>query len=200
PKLTLNSFIVATFVGSICILLFSFVGIYAKMEGMQGQAPVEVSKALGFGMTLLMNFIMITSAASTLDSTFNSFSKLLLVDVGQTQKLSVRKGRITMVIVAVAGTLPIFFSPEILSATTVSGTMVIGLTPVFLFWKVKAPALSFIASVLTGVFIGGCFAAGIIPENWYFFDGKYGDLLSVNIVGVILCLLAFWVPALIKKT
>ncbi|MCI5080166.1 MAG: sodium:solute symporter, partial [Saprospiraceae bacterium] len=32
PKLTLNSFIVATFVGSICILLFSFVGIYAKME------------------------------------------------------------------------------------------------------------------------------------------------------------------------
>ncbi len=200
PKLTLNSFIVATFVGSICILLFSFVGIYAKMEGMQGQAPVEVSKALGFGMTLLMNFIMITSAASTLDSTFNSFSKLLLVDVGQTQQLSVRKGRITMVIVAVAGTLPIFFSPEILSATTVSGTMVIGLTPVFLFWKVKAPALSFIASVLTGVFVGGCFAAGIIPENWYFFDGKYGDLLSVNIVGVILCLLAFWAPALIKKT
>ncbi len=47
PKMTLKSFIVATFVGAACILLFSFVGIYAKMQGMEGQAAVEVSKSIG---------------------------------------------------------------------------------------------------------------------------------------------------------
>jgi Na+/pantothenate symporter len=199
PKLTLRSFILATVIGSICILLFSFVGIYAQMEGMQGQAPVEVSKALGVGMMLMMNFIMITSAASTLDSTFTSFSKLLLVDLGKAKQLTIRKGRITMIIVAIAGTLPIFFSPEILSATTVSGTMIIGLTPIFLFWKTKAPESSFLLSVGIGILIGVLFAAGLIPEDWYFFEGKYGDLLSVNIVGVLLCTLVFWLPILINR-
>jgi hypothetical protein len=150
-------------------------------------------------MMLMMNFIMITSAASTLDSTFTSFSKLLLVDLGKAKQLTIRKGRITMIIVAIAGTLPIFFSPEILSATTVSGTMIIGLTPIFLFWKTKAPESSFLLSVGIGILIGVLFAAGLIPEDWYFFEGKYGDLLSVNIVGVLLCTLVFWLPILINR-
>ena len=199
PKLTLRSFILATVIGSICILLFSFVGIYAQLEGLQGQAPVAVSKALGLGMMLMMNFIMITSAASTLDSTFTSFSKLILIDLGKAQALTIRKGRITMIIVAIAGTLPIFFSPEILSATTISGTMVIGLTPIFIFWKIKAPESSFLWSVSISIIIGILFTAGLIPESWYFFEGKYGDLLSVNIIGVLLCTLVFWLPILMTR-
>ena len=104
-----------------------------------------------------------------------------------------------MIIVAIAGTLPIFFSPEILSATTISGTMVIGLTPIFLFWKIKAPESSFLWSVSISIIIGLLFTAGLIPESWYFFEGKYGDLLSVNIIGVLLCTLVFWLPILMTR-
>ena len=68
--------------GFICILLFSVVGIYGRSVGVSGQAPVEVAKLLGGPILLVMNFIMITSAASTLDSTFTSFSKLAVVDLG----------------------------------------------------------------------------------------------------------------------
>lgn len=198
PKTTLKSFIVATFVGAACILLFSFVGIYARMEGMEGQAAVEVSKVLGVGMMLMMNFIMITSAASTLDSTFNSFSKLIVVDLGRPEKITVQRGRIAMIAVTILGTLPVFFSPEILSATTISGTMVIGLSPVFLFWNAKVPKISFHLAIGVGVFLGILLAGGWFPQNWIFFDGKYGDLLSVNLIGMIACFVVFWLPVLFR--
>lgn len=194
PKMTLRSFIVATFVGAACILLFSFVGIYARMQGMEGEAAVEVSKALGVGMMLVMNFIMITSAASTLDSTFNSFSKMLVIDLGNPVTATVRKGRIAMIIATIAGTIPVFFNPEILSATTISGTMVIGLSPVFLFWKAKIPPLSFYLSVGLGISLGLLLAFNALPSGWVFFDGKYGDLLSVNLIGMLACFVVFWLP------
>jgi hypothetical protein len=187
PKTTLYSFLLATGIGFLCILLFSFVGIYARFEGMEGQAPVVVSQSLGAGMMLLMNFIMVTSAASTLDSSFSSFSKLLVVDLGKRQKVSVSRGRIAMVLVAVAGTIPVFLSPEILSATTVSGTMVIGLAPVFLFWKWKVPKIAFFLSVGFGIFAGLLLAAGWVPPVLVFFEGPYGDLLSVNLWGSAGC-------------
>jgi len=192
PKATLKSYIIAAFVGAICILLFSFVGIYAQMENLSGQAPVEVSKLLGVAMMLIMNFIMVTSAASTLDSTFNSFSKMLVVDLGNKKNITVKRGRIAMILTAVVGTLPIFFSPEILSATTISGTMVIGLAPIFIFWNANVGKLSFHLCVGTGVLFGALLAFGVFPDSLIFFDGKYGDLLSVNILGMIACLLMFW--------
>jgi len=82
PKTTLKAFLWAAPIGFICILLFSVVGIYGGMVGVEGQAPVEVAKLLGGPILLVMNFIMITSAASTLDSTFTSFAKLAVVDMG----------------------------------------------------------------------------------------------------------------------
>lgn len=193
PKATLHSFLWAGLIGALCILLFSFVGIFAQMNGLSGQAPVEVSKLLGLAMMLLMNFIMITSAASTLDSTFASFSKLVVLDLSDPATASVRKGRLTMVIVTIAGTLPIFFNPEILSATTISGTMVIGLAPVFIFWNRKMPVASFHLSVGAGLVAGIWLIIGL-PESWVFFDGKYGDYLSINIIGSLLCLLLFFLP------
>ena len=86
PKLTLKSFLWATVIGFACIFLFSIVGIHAKVLGLSGQAPVAVGKLLGTGLMLLMNFIMITSAASTLDSAFMSGSKLLVEDLGSPQQ------------------------------------------------------------------------------------------------------------------
>ena len=64
PKLTLESFFWASLIGIVCIVLFSWIGIYAQFKGLEGQATVEVSKSMGVGRMLLMNVIMITSATS----------------------------------------------------------------------------------------------------------------------------------------
>ena len=191
PKTTLRSFIWATLIGGTCVLLFSFVGIYAQTQGMQGQASVEVSKTLGFAMALLMNFIMVTSAASTLDSAFASFSKLVVIDLGNGQAVSVSRGRLAMVVLTIIGTIPVFLGPEILSATTISGTMVLGLAPVFICWQWKVPKLFFHISVGIGIILGIALAVGIWPQSWQFSDGKYADLLAVNALGTILCFIVF---------
>tara|TARA_R110002049_G_scaffold73909_2_gene190886 strand:- start:272 stop:1606 length:1335 start_codon:yes stop_codon:yes gene_type:complete len=197
PKVTRKSFLWAALLGAICIILFSVIGVYAQSQGMQGQAAVEVGKALGVVILLVINFIMITSAASTLDSTFSSFSKLIAVDLNLGKSVSF--GRITMIIVAVLGTLPVFLGAEILSATTISGTMVIGLTPVFIFWNVKVPNSSFYASVFCGLFFGILLVFNWFPETLIFTKGKYADLLWVNLWGILSCIILYFIPKWIKK-
>ena len=199
PRVTLRSFIVATFIGMLCIVLFSFVGIYAQFRGMEGQAAVEVSRSLGLVMALIMNFIMVTSAASTLDSTFSSFAKLVVVDLGQAQKITVRRGRLAMILLTMVGTIPVFLGPTILSATTISGTMVLGLAPVFLFWKKEFPALSFHLSVGVGLLMGIIYAVGRVPDSWIWFEGKYAALLAVNIIGTILSFSLFYLGRFLAK-
>jgi len=193
-KTTLWSFILAGIIGAICIFLFSFLGIYGKAIGLETNSLVKIASVFGPVLLILLNFIMIVSAASTLDSTFASFSKLAAIDL----KLgsSVRFGRLTMIFVAIAGTIPVFFNPAILSATTISGTMVIGLTPVFLFWWIKAPPISFYLSVLTGITIGLLFTFNLIPKQFIFTDGPYNSLLWSNVFGVMLCVLVYFMPVL----
>jgi len=197
PKVTRKSFIWASFFGALLIVLFSLIGVYAKSQGMQGQAAVEVGKAFGVVILLVINFIMITSAASTLDSTFSSSSKLLAVDLKMGKNL--KFGRLVMVIVAVLGTIPIFLNAEILSATTVSGTMVIGLTPIFLFWNVKVPKISFYLSVFCGLLFGFLLIFNLFPEALIFTKGKYADLLWVNLWGILSCITLYLAPTWIKK-
>jgi len=199
-KTTLKSFLWAGLIGGICIVLFSWVGIYGKLNGLTGEAPVQVAKLLGVTMMLMINFIMITSAASTLDSTFASFSKLAVLDLKLIKNPSVSKGRVIMAVLTLIGTLPIFMNPEILSATTVSGTMVIGLAPIFLFWKLKAPPLSFYLSIGMGLLFGFALVFKLTPEGWFFTSGKYADLLTVNIIGTIACFVVYFIPFLLKKS
>lgn len=187
PKTTLKAFIAAGFIGFICIVLFSFIGVHAKLIGVEGQAAVEVSKLLGVGLMLMMNFIMITSAASTLDSAFISGSKLLVKDIRLTNTISVSNGRLAMTAFALLGTIPVFLNPTILSATTISGTMVLGLAPIFLFWRKATTPIAFYLSMGVGLILGILLATGTYPTSFVFFDGKYGDLLSSNIIGTVLC-------------
>lgn len=194
-KTTRTSYLWAAVMGALCIIFFSFVGIYGQMEGVTGQAPVEVAKLFGIPMMLLMNFIMITSAASTLDSTFSSFSKLVHLDL-KLAKTSLTGGRISMIVIALIGTIPVFFNPEIISATTVSGTMVIGLAPVFLFWNYKVPAVSFYLSVVGGFLFALLCLFFPLPDYLLFSEGKYADLLAVNCYGTVLCFFLFLCPKL----
>ncbi len=199
PKVTRKSYIWATVVGFLSIFLFSLIGIFAKFKGLQGQATVEVSKLLGVAVMLMMNLIMITSASSAIDSTFSSFSKLVVIDLDKQPVKSIGKGRLAMILVATLGTIPVFLDADILSATTISGTMVIGLAPVFLFWNKQMPKISFQLSVWTGVAVGVLLASGKTPNALIWFNGKYGDLLSLNLVGSILCFSLFFLPLLFKK-
>jgi Na+/proline symporter len=197
PKITRQSFLWASLFGSICIVLFSIIGVYAKSKGMTGDAAFEVGKAFGVVLLLIINFIMITSAASTLDSTFSSFSKLIAIDLkfGKTVSL----GRIAMIAVALLGTIPIFLNAEILSATTISGTMVIGLTPVFLFWNMKVPKISFYLSVICGIVFGLMLVFELLPKSLILTEGKYADLLWVNIWGIFSCIIVYCLPKWIRK-
>ena len=209
PKTTLKAFLWAAPIGFVCILLFSVVGVYGQTVGVSGQAPVEVGKLLGGPILLVINFIMVTSAASTLDSTFTSFAKLSVVDLGAKTRVrakvqgvdsqsisyfskspnepSVRHGRLAMIAITLLGTLPVFLNPAILSATTVSGAMVAGLAPVFCLWSVKAPPLSFWLSVGFGLLCGFALVFGWWPESLVFTEGVYAELLGVTIVEVIGC-------------
>ncbi len=197
PKVTRKSFLWASLLGAICIVLFSIIGVYAQTQGFKGQAAVEVGKAFGVMVLLVINFIMITSAASTLDSTFSSFSKLLAVDLGLGKSLSF--GRLAMVAIALLGTIPIFFNAEILSATTISGTMVIGLTPIFLFWNYKVPKISFYLSLGCGLLFGFLLIFKAFPEALIFTKGRYADLLWVNVWGIFSCNILYFVPRWIKQ-
>jgi hypothetical protein len=140
---------------------------------------------------------MITSAASTLDSTFSSFSKLVTIDLSLGKSITL--GRMAMIIVALLGTIPVFLNAEILSATTISGTMVIGLTPVFLFWNMKVPKISFYLSVIGGIFFGFILVFNAMPEELIFTEGKYSDLLWVNIWGIVTCIILYCLPKWIRK-
>lgn len=197
PRITRKSFLWAALLGAICIVLFSLVGVYAQQAGLKGQAAVEVAKKLGVVLLLIINFIMITSAASTLDSTFSSFSKLLTIDLGL--GATVTFGRVMMILVAVLGTIPVFLDAEILSATTISGTMVIGLTPVFLLWKMKAPQISYFASVIVGLIFGFLLVFETFPDALVHTSGKYSLLLWINFYGIITSFIGFLIPTWFKK-
>ncbi|WP_246143967.1 sodium:solute symporter family transporter [Neolewinella aurantiaca] len=228
PKTTLKAFLWAAPIGFVCIILFSVVGIYGQIEGVQGQAPVEVAKLLGGPILLVMNFIMVTSAASTLDSTFTSFSKLAVMDlgVGKTEALpqvqhpvseengtdeksaphfsggskkTVTAGRLAMVTITVFGTIPVFLNPAILSATTISGAMVAGLAPVFCLWWVKAPPLSFWLSIGFGLLCGFLLIFGSWPEYLTVSTGKYADLLGVTLVELVGCFGLYLLPMLFAR-
>ncbi len=199
-KTTLRSFLLASIIGMVCIMLFSFVGIFGGVQGVSGQAPVEVAKLLGIPMMLLINFIMITSAASTLDSTFSSFAKLVQFDILKEKHVSISAGRKTMIAITILGTIPVFLNPAILSATTVSGTMVLGLAPVFIFWFLHPPSWAFYASVGVGLFFGLWVAFGLYPESLHFTSGKYADLLSANVLGTLVCCSVFMMACLMNRS
>jgi hypothetical protein len=77
--------------------------------------------------------------------------------------------------------------------------MVIGLMPVFLFWKIKVPKISFHLSVIGGLFFGLLLLFDVFPKSLIFTEGKYADLLWVNVWGIVTCIILYFVPKWIKK-
>lgn len=198
PRKMLASFTVAGVIGVLFILLFSFVGIHNRVEGIGGNSTMTTAAAFGLPMLLVMNLMMLTSGCSTIDSTFCSMGKLVSLELLAGWKVDrMTLARCAMVLLGVLGNLMVYAKPAILSATTVSGTMVIGLTPVFLLsgWR-RAGAASFHASVLLGLLFG----LGL-SLKWFegsIGAGRYGNLLWVNLVGVSLCFAVYALGAWLR--
>lgn len=193
PKVMRRSYILAAIIGILCIVLFSLVGVSMRMNQNAGSL-FDFARSFGTVIFIVMNLIMITSATSTLDSAFSSFSKLWVIDIRKNKQLSIRKGRIAMLILAILGTIPIFLNAEILQATTVSGTMVLGLAPIFLLWKLDAPKISFYLAIFTGIFCGILQTLHWIPTEWFWTTGKYADLLHINVLGLLFAFGGFLIP------
>jgi hypothetical protein len=206
-KSMLRAMIAAGLAGFACILAFSLVGVHARLEGLPSgdNMPGAVAGAFGVLPYLLMTGIMIVAAGSTLDSTFASIAK----SVGQEVPLlagrspgprAVRAGLWTMGAFAVLGNLPMLAGTDILKATTISGTMVMGLAPVFLLAPlVRHSPWSFHLSFWPGVILGALLAGGGIPASWAIGDGKYALLLGTNLYGLLICFSGFLVPLALRR-
>ena len=201
-KTMLRAFIVAGVLGFVAIVAFSLVGVHARLEGLppSGNVPADVARMLGVAGFFAMAVVMISSAASTLDSTFSSLSKSVAHDLPQLAgrdglRRPVLAGTVAMGLFAVVGNLPMIAGTDILKATTISGTMVIGLAPVFLLARrVVYSPLSFHLSFWTGMSLGVLLAAGQIPSAWAIGEGKYALLLGTNLYGLALCFAGFLLP------
>lgn len=201
-KTMLRAFIVAGVLGFVCIFAFSLIGVHAKFEGLPtgDNMPGAVAMAFGSLPYLLMTVVMIMAAGSTLDSTFSSVAK----SIGR--ELPILAGRApgpramvigmwTMLAFAILGNLPMIAGTDILKATTVSGTMVMGLAPVFLLAPlVKHSPWSFHLAFWPGILLGVLLATGLIPQSWAIGDGKYALLLGTNLYGLLICIAGFLLP------
>jgi hypothetical protein len=167
--------------------------------------PGAVALAFGVVPYLLMTVIMIMAAGSTLDSTFSSLAKsmgqeLALLAGRRPGARAVMIGMWAMLAFAVLGNLPMIAGADILKATTVSGTMVMGLAPVFLLAPlVKFSPWSFHLAFWPGVILGVMLTTGAIPASWAIGSGKYAALLGTNLYGLAICFAGFLLPLAVQR-
>lgn len=206
-KSMLRAFTLAGVLGFAAILAFSLIGVHATLGGIEagGNVPAALAKSLGVGALIVMTLVMISAAGSTLDSTFSSLARLsgrelpalLQRDLGQK---AIGVGMATMLVFALLGNLPMLAGTDILKATTISGTMVIGLAPVFLLHGFVRPTrLGFHLSFSTGIGLGVALTLGWIPQSWAIGDGRYALLLGTNLYGLILCTAGYLLPGMLTR-
>lgn len=213
PRDMLKSFVIAGVLSGGFIFLFSVIGLYGKAYGLAPNPSVSVPASLGLVMMLIFNGIMLLSGGSTIDSTFTSVAKLSALDWrnDRFQQLGNRltAGRVAIVAVAIIGNLPLLsiyagdrIGPAIIAATTISGTMVMGLAPIFLLsWLPGARATSFHLAFWPGLILGilraiETFAhVGIFPASLALGSGKYALDLGINAYGLLICTIGFLIGA-----
>jgi Na+/proline symporter len=209
PKTMLKGFILAGLISGGFIVLFSLVGVFANLQGFVGSnATLSVSAALGLPMLLIFNVMMLTSAGSTLDSTFSSAGKLGILDwkTRATSDGSIVKARWMIVGLAILGNLPLLtlymgeqIGPAIIAATTISGTMVMGLAPVILLSFLPTSPLNFHLAFWPGLILGAllAFVPDIFPPWVAVGSGKYALTTGINIYGLAICTAGFLLGSMV---
>jgi len=242
PRVMLCSFLVGGAISIMFIILFSAIGILGDYLAnppfgvVSNGSPANVARTL-CGVTYgLMNMIMMTSSLSTLDSTYTSCAKLVSLELfgwfrlkGDDRKkrgpltatdsavstTHIVVGRVAIAAFALVGTLYLEAGQEVLKATTVSGTMVMGLGPpifLMLLWKFNSSPtakdgwrqspLAFLLSFAPGVALGLCYqqqgynhadGSPVYPqlkENLYALsvgEGPYRMFFGLNLLGHGVC-------------
>ncbi|MEM8809847.1 MAG: Na+/proline symporter [Cyanobacteria bacterium P01_G01_bin.38] len=216
PRVMVRGFILAGLISGGFILLFSIVGLYSRALGVEGSPTLAVPALFGLPMLLVFNAIMLTSAGSTLDSTFSSVAKLTARDwfnrKGKPTETQAYFGRWGIIAIALLGNIPLLsiymgdqIGPAIILATTISGTMVMGLAPIFLLAFVKrAGALSFHLAFWPGLLFGilrvveNTLSTQIFPTWMSIGGGKYALDLGINVYGLMLCTAGFLLGAALR--
>jgi Na+/proline symporter len=215
PAQALKSFLLAAVLSGAFIFLFSIIGLYGLAFGLDKPPSVTVPGAFGLAMLLVFNAIMLMTGGSTIDSTLTSIAKLTgrdwRNDAFDAAPSQVTTGRLAMVVVAIIGNLPLLtiylgdkVGPAIIAATTISGTMVMGLAPIFLLsWLRPAGMVSFHMAFWPGVMVGVIRATEtfghmqIFPAALRLGTGPFALDLGVNTWGLILCGVGFVAGALL---
>ena len=209
-KKMLKCFTVAGLLGFVAITLFSLIGVDAMLSGLEEvtDAAQVVAQGMGIAAFFLMAIMMTMCGGSTLDSTFSSLAKLTARDLpailGKNPHEKARWiGIGFMVVFAFVGNLPMIVGTDILSATTISGTMIMGLGPIFLLHgagPIKPTKIGFHLAFWIGMILGiidTVDAASLAFMN--IGGGSYANFLGVNFWGAILCWLGYIIPGVIAN-
>jgi solute:Na+ symporter, SSS family len=222
PRKMLIAFTLAGLLGAAMIVLYGLIGVHARLAGGagSGDAPLRAASLLGSAAVVVVSVLMMNSAGACVDSTFTAVARFASVDLageggahpsgfrGLCKPLrkwterdhGVSLGRSAMLAFAVLGNLPLLWHADILKATTLSGTMVLGLAPPFLFWRWHRPApLAFHLSVLTGLVIGIASLVGRWPALLSIGTGNYATLLGQNAWGLLACMAAYGIGVAIES-
>ena len=216
----LKAFILGGFLAGGVIFLFSFVGIYGNQVYGNGGNPIETARSMGSTVFQVLSLIFITSSVSTLDSTYSSLAKLVALEIdGYAKKgkahgvakdastqgqIAGRRilllGRVTIFFFAAVGPLILLSEKSALSATTISGTVVMGIGfPIIFFDRVKGrKPLAFLLPTVCGLVIGIMYQTKNYDfEPFLVGNGSYNKLLGVNLYGTAACAVAFVIGALL---
>lgn len=207
-KKMLKCFTVAGLLGFVAIVLFSLIGVHAYLNDISyagSSAPVVVAQSLGIMAFFAMAVIMISTAGSTLDSTFTALGKLTARDLPGILGHEPRNVRVIgiafMLLFAVIGNLPMIMGANIIAATTISGTMIMGLGPIFIMHGVVKPTkVGFMLAFWIGMILG--IWDTVAPATLSFMNigaGPYANFLGVNLWGAIACWAAYIIPGLVGQ-
>jgi Na+/proline symporter len=217
PRHILKSFCLAAQLSGAAIFSFSLIGSYPRAFGLSAPPFISVPASFGLVMMLVFNGIMLLSGGSTIDSTFTSMSKLVArdwrSDWGEPSGRHLTAGRVAIVVVAIIGNLPLLtiylgdrVGPAIIAATTISGTMVMGLAPIFLLsWVRVAGPMSFHLAYWPGVAIGIVRAVEtfahvtIFPQSVAIGSGKFSVDLGLNVWGLAICTMGYLAGAALAR-
>jgi hypothetical protein len=155
PDTMWYAYLIGGFIAALFIVFFSSLGVYGNIVATYGTdvdadveagQPAAVAEYLGPAWFSIVNIIFITSSISTVDSTFTSTSKIVGPElyefvtggkpkgVNNATELHMTIGRWAVVAMLVLGLVPLLNEDiTALSATTSTGTLLMGMGPPILF-------------------------------------------------------------------
>ncbi len=176
-KKTKQSFFLAFLLSSLCIFVFSLLGIFLSEISLERISFFEAIKFhFGDNISYIVFLLLIVSAMSTLDSTLSSASKLVVLDLKLLKK-NIFNGRLVMFMFSMLGLVFIFFNTkDLFTAVAVSGTAATFLTTSFILKVIFNISLSKTSLVIS-------FILSILGSILYYLESQgFNNLLSAYFV------------------